>query len=135
MDDIVVEKLFVRKIPIYRFHKNTRDAVDQYLALINIAVQEHIEAGHVDEPMGYVIDVSRSGMYSLNYMRSRAKPMVESYEKFPENYIAYVTSNRSDEVVVNMINGITRNELQNTRKVFTESELEHAIDWLLEVSS
>jgi len=135
MSEILVDKLRIRDVIVYRFSKNTRDAVDQYLSLIDDEVQAHIDAGNVDKPMGYVIDVSQSGMFSVNYMRNTASSMVAKREKFPENYIAYVTNNLNDSVLVNMMDAMSKRHLDNTRKLFHIDKLDDAIDWVLGIIS
>jgi len=133
MSDKLIEKLIVRGIPVYRFYKNTRDAVDQYLTIISADTDTHIEAGNVDKPMTYVLDISQSGMYSLNYMRTRAATLIKQKEKLPENYIAYVTDKPNDAILVNMLNALATHDLESTRKIFKTEELDQAIDWLLAI--
>ena len=131
MNDKLVEKVSVRGISVFRFYKNTRDAIDQYLTMIDAEMNEHIHAGHVDKPMIYVLDVSQSGMYSLNYMRTRAAELIKQKEKLPENFIAYVTDNPNDTILVNMLNALAVRDLESTRKIFKTEDLDLAIDWLL----
>lgn len=133
-EDQLVEKLIVRGVAVYRFKDNTRYAVDQYLDLVDADVTAHIEAGHVDTPMCYVIDVSQSGMYSINYMRGKAEIYVSRHDKFPENYIAYVTDDLNDSILVNMLNAMAQRGLSNTRKLFKSDVLDEAIDWLLTIA-
>ena len=133
MSDKLVEKLIVRGIPVYRFYKNTRDAVDQYLNMIVADTNVHIEAGNVDKPMAYVLDVSQSGMYSLNYMRTRAADFIKQKAKMPENFIAYLTDNPNDTSLVNMLNALARRDLESTRKIFKTEELDQANDWLVTI--
>jgi hypothetical protein len=131
MSEKLVEQLTVRGISVYRFYKNTRDAVDQYLATIDAEADTHIKAGNVDKPMIYVLDVSRSGMYSLNYMKTRAGSLIKQRDKFPDSFIAYVTDNPTDSILVNMVNALASRDLDNTRKIFKTEEFDQAIDWLL----
>lgn len=133
MNDTLVEKLIIRGVSVFRFYKNNRDAVDQYLTLIDADIQAHIDAGNLDEPMTYVLDVSRSGMYSLNYMRTRAVDFIKQRDKSPESYIAYVTDKPNDSILVNMLDALATRDLDNTRKIFKTEDLDGAIDWLLSI--
>ena len=117
----------------HRFYQNTRNAVDQYLAIVDKDVQAHIDAGDVDKPMLYVIDVSRSGMFSVKYMSARATPLMKKHAKFPESYIAYVTDKPDDSILVSLIDALTSRKQEHTRKVYKTEEFEQAIDWLRSV--
>ena len=135
MSDKLVEKFDIRGISVYRFYKNNRDAVDQYLTLIDADAQAHIDAGDVDKPMAYVLDVSRSGMYSLNYMRNRASVIIKLKSEFPASYIAYVTDKPNDAILLNMVNAMATQDVDNTRKIFKTEDLEQAVDWLLGIKN
>ena len=131
MSEKLVERLVIRGILVYRFYQNTRQASDAYLKLVDVDIQSHIDAGYTDKPILYVLDVSRSGMFSVNYMRQRVSAMVKEKLFWPESYIAYVTDTPNDLVLVNLIDALTARELDHTRKIFRTEELDQAIDWLL----
>ncbi len=133
MSDVLVERLIIREIFIYRFYKNTRQAVDDYLKLVDTDIQSHIDTNSADAPMFYVIDVSRSGMFSVNYMRQRVNSIVGAKPRVPVSYIAYVTDNLNDSILVNMIDALTARQLAHTRKIFTADDFDQAIDWLTEI--
>jgi hypothetical protein len=133
MDEKLVERVIVRGIHVYQFNTNTRQAADEYLKLADPDIQAHIDAGNINVPFLYILDVSRSGMFSVNYMRQRVNQLVESKEYWPESYIAYVTNKPDDSVLVNLIDALTSRELDHTRKVFKTEQFDQAVDWLLSV--
>jgi len=133
MSEKLVERLVVRGILVYRFFQNTRQACDAYLNLADVDIQAHLDAGHTDKPILYILDISRSGMFPVNYMRQRVNALVETKSHWPESYIAYVTDKPDDSVLVNLINALTARELSHTRKVFKTDEFEQAVDWLLTI--
>jgi len=131
MTEQLVERLVERDIVVYRFYAKSRDAVDKYLTLADPDIQGHIDAGNVDKPMFYVIDVSRSGMFSVNYMRQRVNKLVGEKPKMPVSYIAYVTDEPQDSILVNLIDALTARQLAHTRKIFAADKFDDAIDWLI----
>lgn len=131
MEETLVERLVERDIIVYRFYKSSRLAVDQYLSIVDPDIEAHIATYGYDDPMFYVLDVSRSGMFSVNYMRERVNEVVKRHQKTPLSYIAYVTDNPADSVLVNMIDALTARQLEHTRKVFAAQQFDDAIDWLL----
>lgn len=126
---LVIRKV-IEDIPVYEFYKNNRQAVDQYLEIAFPYVREHIEQGQVNHPYCYVLDVSRSGMYPINYLLQRSRAFLSEFEFVPEHYIAYITDNSSDTVLVNMIDGLTARNMAHTRRIFLPDELDKAIEWL-----
>lgn len=135
MQEKLVERVTVRGLTVYRFYQKSTDAVDHYLMLAQEDVQAHIAAEGDDALWCYAIDVSQSGMFSLNYMRNKATPLIKSVENFPVNYIAYLTNNVNDTILVNMLDALAKRELQTTRKVFHINQLDDAIDWLLSIQA
>ncbi len=133
MSDILVEKDEIQGIKIYRFLKNNRNAVDQYLALIDADAYTHEVSVGAEIAMTYVIDVSKSGMYPVTYMRQVAVPMMAKHDNFPKNYIAYIVDNPNDSILVDMVSAITARELDNTRKIFQTEQMDEAIEWLSSV--
>jgi len=135
MSDVFVEREKNQDIIVYRFHQSGRKAVDQYLELISQDAVQHLESKQSSKSMFYVIDVSASGMYPLNYMRREATRVMGTFDAFPKSYIAYVVDNPNDSVLVNMVNAITIRELQNSRRVFKVEQMDDAIAWLIEERS
>lgn len=133
MNDNLVERLIVDDILVYRFYKNSREAVDTYLTLVDPDIGAHVEAVGGDKPMFYVIDVSRSGMFSVNYMRQRVDKLVGERPAVPVSYIAYITENPNDSILVNLINALTARQLAHTRKIFLADQFDEAIAWLVGV--
>lgn len=133
MSELLVERLIIRDIFVYRFYKNTRQAVDDYLKLVDADIQSHIDTNSADAPMFYALDVSRSGMFSVNYMRQRVNSIVGAKPRIPVSYIAYVTDNPNDSILVNLINALTARQLAHTRKIFPADDFDQAINWLISV--
>ncbi len=133
MSDILVEKDEIKGIIIYRFFKNNRDAVDQFLLLADEAAYTHLASDNADKPMLYVLDVSRSGMFSLSYSQQKAKPLVEKHKSSLSSYIAYVIENLNDKILVDMFDAMTARKLQSTRKVFHTQQMDEAVEWLISV--
>ncbi|GEM_PF-682517 len=132
MSDILVERLVVDDIPVYRFYKSTRYAVDEYLLLVDDERKAHIEAGKDDTPMYYAIDVSRSGMFSINYSIQRAYQLVSDKTKIPPSFIAYITNDPNDSVLVSIMDGMTdRRVTTQSRKIYTDDKFDDAIAWLV----
>ncbi len=129
----LVERLVADDIPVYRFYKNTREAVDAYLLLVDPDIQAHINAGKIDEPMYYAIDVSRTGMFSVNYMRQRVDKLVGAKPRVPVSYIAYISQSLNDSILLNMIDALTARQLAHTRKIFTADQFDDAITWLADI--
>lgn len=129
----LVERLIVRDIYVYRFYEKSRDASDAYIALVKPDIQEHIDTYPEDQPFLYVLDISHSGMFSVNYMRDRVNEVVKTMRFWPQSYIAYVTDNPGDSILVDLINALTSRELEHTRKVYKTEDFDQAIDWLVSV--
>jgi hypothetical protein len=130
MDTPLVERLILDDIFVYRFYQNNRAAVDAYLLLVDADIQAHLDTEPVNASMYYVIDVSRSGMFSVNYMRQRVNTIVGKKPRVPTSYIAYVTDAPNDEILVNLINALTARQLEHTRKIFPSEQFDEAIAWL-----
>ncbi len=130
MTDTLIEVEHVDNVTIYRFIKSNRQAFDEYLRLFKAEMQKHVDAGRQDEPYPFILDVSQSGMFSVNYMIQATKPIIASFDPFPENYIAYVTNNMTDAILVNLIDGLTARGFAHKRKLFHIDDLDKAIDWL-----
>jgi len=135
MQEKLIEVEYVRGITIYRFLDNTRVAFDEYLELFKIEMQKHVDAGKQDEPYPFILDISESGMFPIQYMIQQTKPVIASFDPFPENYIAYITSNMNDDVLINLINGLTARGFAHKRKLFHLSKINEAIDWLLTIGN
>lgn len=133
MDTPLVERLIVRGIHVYRFYDKSRQAADAYIKLAEPDIQEHIDTYPEDQPYLYVLDVSRSGMFSVNYVRDRVNEVVKRMPRWPESYIAYVTDNPGDSIMVELINAMTSRQLEHTRKVYKTEDFDLAIDWLVSV--
>lgn len=134
MSEILVEKDESQGIKIYRFFKNTRSAVDQFLLLFDIDAYEHEETLGADVPILYIIDVSRSGMFSLSYLQQISKPFIEKHDPSLRAYIAYVIENVNDKILVDMFDAMTaRKEYHSTRKVFQTKQIDEALKWLVEI--
>jgi len=127
-DFITIEQ--VQGITIYRFRAKSRDAYDEYLRKFKVEMQKHVDAGKQDQPYPYILDVSQSGMFSINYMMQATKPVIASFDPFPENYIAYVTNNMNDLVLINLLNGLTARGFAHKRKLFHIDDIDKAIEWL-----
>lgn len=121
---------YVDGVTIYRFEKSHRAAFDEYLVHFKDDMQKHIDAGRQDEPYPFILDVSKSGMFSINYMMLATKPIIASFDPFPENYIAYVTNNMSDSVLIQLLDSLTARGFDHKRKLFHIDDIDKAIEWL-----
>lgn len=135
MAEAMVEMEYVRGVTVYRFLNNTREAFDEYLKIFKVEMQKHIDAGNQDKPYPFILDVSKSGMYSINYMMRATKPVIASFDPFPENYIAYVTKNMNDSVLINLLDSLTARGFAHKRKLFHIDDMDKAIDWLLTIDN
>lgn len=133
MDTPLVERLIVRDIHVYRFYDKSRQSADAYIELASPDIKEHIETQPEDMPFLYVLDVSRSGMFSVNYVRDRVNQLVKTMPRWPESYIAYVTDNPGDSILVELINAMTSRQLEHTRKIYKTADFDQAIDWLVSI--
>jgi hypothetical protein len=130
MSDSLVIRKVIQDIPVYEFYKNNRQAVDQYLEIAYPYMKDHIDQGKVYQPFCYILDVSRSGMYPINYMVQRATVLMSGFDVPPPNYIAFIAKNPNDAVLVNMIDGLTARNMEHTRKIFPIEKFDDAIAWL-----
>jgi hypothetical protein len=135
MSDVLVEKDALDDITIYRFLKNTRAAVDQYLDMADADAYQHEKTKGSDTPMVYIIDVSQSGMYPISYMKQKATSIMAAHDNFPKNYIAYVIDNPSDSMLINVVDAMTARDIENTRRVFKSDQLNEAVQWLSSIKS
>ena len=131
----LVEIKTVRGVTVYSFADNSREACDEYMALFKIEMQKHVDAGKQNEPYPYILDVSKSGIFPIKYMVASSKKIIDSFDPFPENYISYVTNNLSDEILVNLIGGMTARGFAHKRRLFHINDMDTAIDWLLNIDS
>lgn len=127
--DLIIQE-FVRGIPVYRFHKNNRQAVDAYLDIAIPYLKHHIETKGVDVPYCFALDVSKPGMYSISYMIGQLRERFTEFDKKPRDYIAFIAVNTTDEILVRMLDSLT-SEMAHTRRVFTPDQFDLAIDWLI----
>lgn len=133
MSEQLVERLLVKDIPVYRFYENSREAVDTYVTLVDPDIESHANNIGADKPIFYVLDVSRSGMFSVNYMRQKVNKLVNDKPRVPVSYIAYITSDPNDSILVNLIDALTARQLEHTRKIFLADQFDDAIDWLVSI--
>jgi len=133
MSEQLVERLLVKDIPVYRFYENSREAVDTYVTLVDPDIEAHANNMGADKPIFYVLDVSRSGMFSVNYMRQKVNKLVNDKPRVPVSYIAYITSDPNDSILVNLIDALTARQLEHTRKIFLADQFDDAIDWLVSI--
>ena len=135
MNSEFVKQEIIQGIPVYRFSKNHRQAVDDYLDQMAFPLlQAHIEADKVNTPICIVMDVSQSGMLPVNYMLGRVRQMFSQFKQLPEYYIAFITNKIDDSIVVRMIDGMTARNMANTRRIFSPEAFDDAIEWLVNVS-
>ena len=135
MEGKLVKLEYVRGIAVYRFESNSRFAFDEYLEIFKVDMQKHIDAGKQDQPYPFILDVSKSGMFPINYVVQQTKPVIASFDPFPENYIAYVTSNMNDSVLINLIDGMTARGFAHKRKLFHIDNIDDALNWLSSIDS
>jgi len=130
MSEQYIEVEYIDGITLYRFLSNRRDAYDEYLAKFKVQMQKHVDDGKQDEPYPYILDVSQSGMFSINYMMHATKPIIASFDPFPENYIAYVTNNMNDSILIQLLDSLTARGFAHKRKLFHIDDIDKAIEWL-----
>jgi len=134
MSDVLIERLLDRDIVVFRFYKSTRQATDEYLHLVEDYRKEFIEKYTVEQTMFYVIDVSRSGMFSVNYATRKMSELLTDKTQIPKSYIAYVIGNPADKLLFDVISGVAaRQTTTQSRKVFMAEQYDDAIDWLLSI--
>lgn len=133
MPEESIEVEYIDNVTLYRFLSNSRQAYDEYLAKFKVEMQNHVDAGKQDEPYPFILDVSQSGMFSLNYMMQATKPIIASFDPFPENYIAYLTDNMNDSVLINMLDSLTARGFAHKRKLFHVDDKQKAIEWLMTI--
>jgi len=125
-----IEVEYIDGVTLYRFLSNSRDAYDEYLRKFKAEMQKHVDAGKQDQPYPFILDVSNSGMFSINYMMQATKPIIASFDPFPENYIAYLTDNMNDSVLIHLLDGLTARGFAHKRKLFHIDDKHKAIEWL-----
>lgn len=128
-----VEKHEIDGIPVFKFHTSDRKAVDHYAVIVEPVLQEHIDQHQDKKPLCYIIDVSESGMFSIQYVTSVIGAVLSKFKYRPQHYLAYLTNNPKDKILVEMINGLTARNMAHTRRIYTPDQLQEAIDWLVEI--
>ncbi len=122
---------YQRNIPIFKFVDNSRTACDEYVELFGIELQKNFyEADNPSSIYPCILDVSQSGMFSIKYMSDRLSKAHTNLENPPEMIIAYITHDLQDEALLSLIEQMRISAVSLKRKVFHETQLEEALDWL-----
>lgn len=119
--------------PVYvvTFYDNSRSTVDSYFDLIMPELLAHIEKTSIDCPFLLVLDISQSGMFSLHYANQRMTSAFADFEQLPVLFIAYLTSDMHDKILVEMMNSLTARKIAHTRQIFPANGLDSALAWLM----
>lgn len=123
----------LNQIDVYHFTSNSSQAVDEYFEMAAPKLAAFIEHGDLALPYCFALDISDSGMFSINYSMAKMKAFFGKYKVLPELYIAYIVSNKADTMVINWLNWITTRKLSNTRRIFTNEERDQAFAWLTQI--
>lgn len=122
-------------IIIVKFFKSDRNAADAYMATILPEIKTHISGENADKPMLIVLDISDSGMFSLQYITQQMQVALAPLPRTPTIYIAYLSSDMQDKVLVDMMNSLNARKVAHTRRIFPTDKLDEAIDWLKKSAS
>lgn len=113
------------------FSDNSRDAVDEYVQVLLDYVQYWKEKRISDQPAYIILDVSKSGMYPINYGTTALGKIINELADLPLAYGAYITDSTNDRYMIERLRYFPSTRRQDTRRVFTSAEREQAIKWLL----
>jgi len=112
---------------VVKFYKNDRTAADTYMARILPEIKQHSVA---NKPMLIVLDISIAGMFSLQYTAHQMQTALADISPVPIMYIAYLTNDMQDKVLVEMMNSLTARKVAHTRRIFPADGLDDALAWL-----
>ena len=113
------------------FKDNTRNAVDEYIALILQYAEDIRQANKMNVPIRILIDVSESGMYSAAYGVSAFSKIIPQISDIPKTYLAYLVGNPQDRFIIDGARHLSSTRNQDNRRVYTPVEKDKAIAWLL----
>ena len=119
----------VDNVHIFTFHNSSRRAAKEYVNMGGIKLREWIDA-YDKTPFPVILDISKSGLFSVSYVKELTQKDFESLPFLPEIHLAYVTDKPHDIMVINTLNPMAANHLNNTRRVFSPKEMDKAIEWL-----
>lgn len=122
-------------IDIYHFYSVSRPAIDTFYDIAMPIFQDHIDQYADSVPLFYVLNLSDTGMYPVRYMMNKAVEEIAKKAYHPQHYIAYVTSNPQDNMLINILQQLSTNNLEHTRKVFLPHQVDEAIMWLKETQA
>lgn len=131
MSDPLVHFYEENGIYVCVFYKNSRQAVDDYSQAAWKMLQAQAAEYGAPRSNCFLIDVTQSGMFSVTYAAQRMTTLFKNAAfTMPEQYVAYVTSNLADDMIVRMMNGLTLRNMQHTRRVFHDKQRDEAFEWL-----
>ncbi len=113
------------------FKDNSRAAVDDYVQAIHVFAEQLRAKNALDKPIWMLIDVTQSGLYSLQYSRAKVAELIKQIQDIPKAYFAYLVENHNDRYVIENFSMTSNPRQQDVRMVFSGAERDRAITWLL----
>jgi len=114
-----------------QFHSNSRAAVDEYIQMILEYANSLREEDKLDTPLYMIIDVSKSGMYSLSYGTAQITKIIPQLRDLPTTYAVYFADATQDKFMVEQLQYFPSTRSKDTRRVYSSHQREEAIEWLI----
>jgi len=114
------------------FADNSRSAVDEYVEAVLQFAESLRGTEAMNRPIWLLIDVTQSGIYSLQYSRTKIGELVKQINDIPKAYFAYLVEDAQDRYVIENFSMTGNPRQKDTRQVFTGAERDKAIMWLIE---
>lgn len=129
MSNALVTLEIVDGVHIFRFKDSSRRACKAYVEMAGVKLREWIEK-YDRRPFPLILDISKSGLFSVSYVKELTAKNFQTLPFLPEIYLAYMTDSAQDIMIIGTLDPMARNQLNNTRRVFSTKDMDKAIDWL-----
>lgn len=113
------------------FKDKSRDAVDEYAEAILEYGMSLRDENKLNRPIYIIVDISQSGLYSLQYALTRIRTNIVQLSDLPRAYFAYITDDHGDRILINQFAFMQNSRSKDSRQVFGSDQRDEAIAWLL----
>lgn len=109
------------------FDESSRKGMDEYIGFIYEIYEEQLKG---KPSMRIILDIEKSGMLPVRYAAAIMEQTFKELNPFPKPYVAYLTSDRSDQSLINTMDYTASRKVQRVN--FLGEQRDNAIAWLLE---
>ncbi len=113
-----------------KFKNNSDAAVAEYADAILEKGREFLEQKRT-APIYILIDITQSGLYSLQFAIQYIRRNTEQLSDVPNAYFAYLTDSPSERILIQQFSFFQNTRSRDSRKVFASHAREEAIAWLI----